>query len=37
MVLPPSSKIVKSTITMVVVPMSCRFSMGSRPRCKLSA
>lgn len=37
MVLPPRSKMVKSTMTMVVVPMSCRFSMGSRPRCKLRA
>lgn len=37
MVLPPSSRTVKSTMMMVVVPMSWRFSMDSRPRCRLSA
>lgn len=37
MVLPPSSRMVKSTMTMVVVPMSCRFSMGSRSRWRLRA
>lgn len=37
MVPPPRKRIVKSTMMMVVVPMSCRFSIGSRPRCKLKA
>lgn len=37
MVPPPSSRMVNSTMMMVVVPMSCRFSMGSRPRWRLRA
>ena len=37
MVPPPRKRMVKSTMMIVVVPMSCRFSMGSRPRWRLRA
>lgn len=37
MVPPPMRRMVKSTMMMVVVPISCRFSMGSRPRWRLNA
>lgn len=37
MVPPPMRRMVKSTIMMVVVPISCLFSMGSRPRWRLNA